>query len=483
LALGNAAGLARWGYLVVVGRHKDAFLIQIALFPFTFYTARAFGISAFTTPDGEFDQRLGLTTALLFAILIAVIAGGEFSRSRGTANGVIEALLWVFSIGISASQFLTHSKFAAVLLSIGAGWQWLALYYVMTSLVRNQNDVMSVLNAVFVMSLLNVVVRVVAKGESLIINPASQLAGQYEGAGTFGAEAGRVGSGALGPAVSYAGYLAMLITLALAMAWITRKAIYTVYAGAMAIELLNTFTRGGIYVMVLLAILLAFRATRMRLGRSLLIGFALGLPLISLVSSYLAVRGVTANPAQISNFTNRLELLRLFFADYYRPTISGTGILKDTVIALSPWFAAPVHSAYVEILDTCGPLPFVTFTLLSFSVLWISWRAYRRAGRRTLRARMWSGRVLLPCFIVALTQWMVFANTSGTSVLAYYPYEGTAIFWIVSFLALTTARSAVRLRRPRTTSSYEVNIAGKAENGSRLAGRPIRLPAHPVVSN
>ena len=438
LAGGGAFVLVYWFWQISQGRYRRAFCWLIISFPFTFYTARAFGITAYTLESdiAPFDQRLGLTTGFLLFLVLVLLLRHRLKRPNNRVGRTLEYLMWGYCITITLSQFANHSPSSAFLLSIGAAWQYLALFYLIISLITTQKDVLDLLNAIILMSLLNIVVRVLAQGQGLIINPASLLAGGFENLGTYGSEVGRVGSGALGPYGSYAGYLAVLITLGFGVYWFTGRKIYLLYMAIEFVELLNTFTRGGLLVLSLLGLLFLFGKTRSTILKTGFVGLILTLPLFPLIGSYISVRGLSLNITQIGNFSLRMDLIRLFF-EQYSLDLWGKGILKDTMFELAPWLIVPVHNGYLSILDTCGPLPFIITIVISIYSLFLSLRLYRICVRRKTEKQsfLWFS----PFLFVALLEWVIYANMSGGSILAYFPYEATSVFWIIVFLPFTFA--------------------------------------------
>lgn len=441
---GTFFGTAAWLTCVVTGRYRSAFFVSIAIFPFSFYAGRAAGVRAFSAPD--FDQFLGLTTLLLLTLFIILVATGRVRRGHGMLATSIEVILWIFAIALTASQLATHTALEGLFLSIGAAWQFVALFYLLTSLVLKERDFLSLLNALFFFSLLNIVVRVVAKGESFFVRLSSPTAGD---ATTFGADVGRVGSGALGPAMSYAGYLAMFITLALGVYFMTRKPIYLLYIGLMLMELLNTFTRGGLFVLFLLALLVFFRQTRSATLRVILPFVGLLAVSWPVVGAYVVFRGFSFDVMDLSNFSLRVELTRRFLSEY-QFSWWGNGILQPTMFELRPWLIVPVHNAYLEILDACGPVVFGLFVLLSVLVVFAAIRACRSGRARSLRHPGLNG--IAPFVLIALLQWIAYANTTSTSILAYYPYEGTAVFWIVAVVPVLLL--AMRRREALQTRDF-----------------------------
>jgi hypothetical protein len=440
LAAGNGIGCLVWLYYVARRRHRKALYTLIMLFPFTFYAGRAAGIKAFEIPD--FDQRVGLSTFLILATFFVLLLRRRLRRPPHGVPRAIEFFFWFYSVTLMMSQFATHDAFAAVTLSIGAAWQFLALFYVVVSVIRHDHDVVALLNSIFICSLLNILVRVVAKGESLFVSLSSENAGN---AISFGADVGRVGSGALGPGASYAGYLSIFITLALGMYFITRRGIYLAYVVMMLVEMVNTFTRGAFFVLGLLALLVVFKKTRaitLKIAGLILAVAALAWPILQ---KYIALRGFSFNPMQVNNFALRVRLTQMFFHDY-QFSWWGNGILQQTFFELRPWLIVPIHNGYLEILDTCGILPFAAFIIVTLLMAWYGFRISTARSRRHLR-HLVSTR-LAPFALIALLQWILFANTTSTSVLAYYPYEGIAIFWIVGALPMlihTAGRNARRV--------------------------------------
>src|SRR5258708_18812224 len=165
LLAGNVAGLSLWLFLVVTRRLRDALCVLIAISPFTYYFDRAIGIRIYGVD--AFDQRLGLMPICLFILLGACVVRGRLRRPVRAVGRAIEFAMWLFAILLTVSQFAALSPRNAFLISVGAAWQFLILFYIVTSLVRQPRDVLSLINAIFVCSLLNILVRVVAKGENL----------------------------------------------------------------------------------------------------------------------------------------------------------------------------------------------------------------------------------------------------------------------------------------------------------------------------
>jgi len=148
--------------------------------------------------------------------------------------------------------------------------------------------------------------------------------------------------------------------------------------------------------------------------------------------TYLNRRGFSLDFSQIDNFTQRIELYWLFIDNYTFP-FWGTGILNRTAFQLPTSRMALVENAYIDVLESGGVLPLLFFFLITIYSVYVLIRLCQSiegtAGARPPTSS------LIPFFLVASIQWIVFANTTSTSVMAYFPYEGMAIFWTVCFSA------------------------------------------------
>ena len=449
LISGNLFGICAWLLFFIHQKYKETLFCTVLLFPFMFYAGQALGIVSYSTDDsvGTFHQRIGLTSLLITLLGVVLLMRGRLKRPNNRSGRIIELLMWCFSISVTVSQLVTHEVLSAILLSFGATWQFLIFFYLLISLLKNEQDILQLLKAVFAMSLLNILVRVVAKGEPWILDPRSVQAGIH---GTFGSEAGRVGSGALGLAASYSGYLAILITLAFGVLLLTKKKKYVVYIAIAGVELLNTFTRGGILIVSFLGLLILFKSTRGSVLKVMFLSFFAALPLSGIVWSYLTARGFSLNFSEIANVTDRIKLYSIFFDNYAFP-FWGNGILNRTVFQLSAWRSAVVENAYVDVLESGGVLALFFFALISVYSVYVLIRLSRKQERITVWGK--ASLSLAPYFLVALIQWVVFANTTSTSVMAYFPYEGMAIFWMVCFSA------AVFMNMRHTTVPFQITVA------------------------
>jgi len=415
-----------WVNLVNNRKYLKALLSLIIAFPFTFYASKFLGLTGWTEPNSQdpFVQKVGVSTLMILILFFSMFFHKSIKKQKTKEEKVTEVLLWLFCLTITISQLVNLTFPSSIILSIGASWQFLALFYIVISVLRDEKDVIKLLNAIFIFSLLNILVRVFAKGESFIMD--------LSDADTGFTNAGRVGSGSLGWAVSYAGYLAMFITLALGVYYITKKYMYLIYILIIIIELLNTFTRGGILILLTLLVLLFFNNYRKLFIKIVPFIFISLLPFYKTIWLYISLRTITLDVFNDENFTGRMLLINLYFTKYYNFSFWGNGIFKQTLINIGgSYHYLPVHNAYIEVLDVAGIFAFIIFVFLSLYLLWLAIkgnqkRNYFRDNRVSIK----------PFILIAILQWIIFANTTSTSILAYYPYEGTAVFWLLCFTAL-----------------------------------------------
>jgi len=418
------AGGGYWLTQLAARRYKRVVNFSVAFLTFVYYGGQIVAITAFSVPtsDPPYDQKLGLFTLMIFGLFFAMASGHALKRPVDRSGKVMEGLLWMYSSFITVSQVWNHSIGSAILLSIGAGWQYLMLFYVLISVIETEKDVLRFLNSLFVFSVVNTFFLVMTKGEP-IIRSLSESASQ---------ESLREGTvGALGPPVSAAVYLAVLITLALGAFHYTRKKRYLLYIAFVFVELLNTLTRGGIFILFLLAVLLLFDVGR-PLVRRMWPLFILAIPFVNVIWKYISFRGFNIDVTKEGNFVGRLAITAIYFRDFYHFSLVGNGISQNTVVDYFGWLA-PLHNAYLEILDVCGAIVFLIFIAITIHSLRSLILIYNRRGKARPLSSGRSYISLAPFFFVALLQWVVYANTTSTSVLSYYPYEGTAVFWLICF--------------------------------------------------
>jgi len=235
----------------------------------------------------------------------------------------------------------------------------------------------------------------------------------------------RVGSGALGPAVSYGGYLAILITLSLLKLAKEKKVFDYFLIILLFIELLGTYTRGGLILLPLLILIPFFIKREVPKKNSIMTVFFFILIITFFNTAFFGVfsaRSSSSSLVEDSSFLIRLELIVNFFAKY-QTKLFGNGVGNPTYIKTGT-ATLPIHNTFIEILDQTG---FLTFLIVIILVGYVLYKLYKIKFERK---ELYFYRSFL---LVSLLQWLIFANTTATSILYYYPYEATMIFWILLF--------------------------------------------------
>ena len=402
--------------------YKEVLFISILLYTFSYYGAQIIGITVFTYTVSEipWSQRIGPTTLVVFAILLSMLSKKLIKRPISKFGRKLEILLWLYCSTMTFSQFFSHSFFSAIGLSIGAGWQFLAVFYVFISLIECEKDLLALINAMMAFSFINFIFMVIAKGPEYF----KSLSTVYNDV-----EIREGAVGALGPPVSAAVYLAILISLGVGMYLYKKNKIYLGSILLNVFLLLNTFTRGGIFILALLGLLLFIPEFRKILLGKIVLILLFSIPLWGKIWEYISYRGITIDISQEANFVIRLLLIYTFFKDFYIFSLIGNGILNPTLMQVNDWISLPLHNTYLGILDECGIFPFIIFSYFSLIIVI---KAYRIISHKKNNI---TGSIyfLLPFIFISILQWILFANTTSTSILYFYPYEGTLFFWLLCF--------------------------------------------------
>lgn len=454
LFFGATIGGLWWIFSVMAKRYKTALFSLIMLFPFTFYAGKIFGIVLISNDDLEnpFEQIIGPTTYMICFLGLMLFINRSLKRPLSLEGKIIELFLWLFAVTLTLSQLINHPFWVAIGLSFGASWQFLIVFYILISLIKNEEDMRKLTNAIIVFALLNIFFRVFGKNEPFLQDISSL---------TTEGELNRTGSGALGPSVSYAGYLAILISLTIGYISLIKKKkkyVYFVILVLLGIELLNTFTRGGIFVSIFLVILFYFKRYRNMLYKALPFFLVSCSVFLGMFWKYIAFRGIGLNIMDEHNFSIRILISILYFQSYYFFTFFGNGIFKPTLIYINDMFSPQLHNGYLEILDACGPFPFILFIIISLYSLYVLIKICLRENNLYNKAN--KSPSLKPFFLIALIQWIVYANTSATSILYYYPYEGICLFWIICFSGVIYLNiDGLNLRTKKKSSVNNVAIS------------------------
>ena len=404
--------------------YKAAFNIIIIFLPVTFYSTRLFGISAYsTTPgiDAPYTQLIGLTTFTIFVQYFVMKINGAIVKQKSKIYKSLEKLIWLFSITLTITQFFSHTIFSACLLSIGAAWQYLLIFYIISSVIENEEDFLKFIKSIFIFSIFNKIFLMIVKGVPLI----KSLTAEYT---ELSLREGNVG--ALGPPVSAAGYLAIFFTFGLAVYYYTLEKKYLVYIFFIFLEILNTFTRGGIFILFLAFIPFLFLDGK-KIYKKIILLLVLSIPFWGYFWEYISFRGFNLDVTKEDNFVARFVISYLYFTEYYYFSFVGNGLLKPTLIPYTEWLSFKLHNVYLEILDVSGVIIFFIIIILTGVVFKYLYRYSKQLTNAHFNKSI--VKVFAPFLFTAFLQWVVYANTTSTSILYFYPYEGTLFFWLLCF--------------------------------------------------
>jgi hypothetical protein len=390
----------------------------ILILPFTARASRLIGINAYEEPF--WIQRISITTILLFLLLIKCSPKDIALRRKEKPFKVFEVLLWSFAILSTISQFVNHSSLhSAFWLSIGGMWQFVALFYVISMIIHSEEDARLILKYVVLSMLLGIIVRIGTSGQIFA----------FISGGTDRLD----GTTAFGPAVSYGGYLAFIIIICTYLIRSSKKVkIAFLWIFAMIFlffEMINTFTRGATLALCFFVLLALWKSERrfvVKIGVLLLPVFIVFWPLI--------IKLLTVRPIYLNNnfFTmpgvaNRLTLIRLssphFFDNMGFGYGIGIGYLYEGVIEGQEVVA---HNLILELANSVGGIAALIFAIIYCYAMY----------RLILLSKAEGGLIITKFLAVALASWLFFANTTSTSILYYYPYEGTMLLYIVLFMSI-----------------------------------------------
>lgn len=413
--------------LILKGKYKVAFAATVISFAILGRTARLGGIPAWDNGEG-YTQVIALTHAMIFALAFGLIVArrgvnGQFQRK------VLLGLVGFATLG-TISQFFTHSLPSSVLLSIGSLWVYVALSYIVFALFEGFDGVRQLAIILTASLLLGLTLRIATTGQGFFA--VSQTADFY-----------RVDGFAFGPSVSYAGYLAIAAVLATALAMyessMLRRALFISFAAILVAEVASTGTRGALLSMLFVP--LGIAATR-RYKLSLLIFSLMGLAATVLwakIAEVLSARPIyfDGRVNTIPQWVERVELWKINAPHFFDNFGFGYGIGHQLNLALSNGVYTPSHNTFLDLSQHTGA--WATLILLAVILAVIL-----RASRDALLLADGRTRALAILALTAMFSWLFTANTTSTSLVWFYPVEGTSIFYIT----LSTVALLVRNRQP-----------------------------------
>ena len=406
-----------WLWLLFIKKdYLKALSLQIMAFPFTYKAKSAFAVLAYDPGFGSTPQKISVTTFLIIALFCILSFQRVIKRPKNREWRVFEKGLLIYAISLTVTQFFNHSFHSAVWLSIGGIWQFVFLFYILSSVIKSYDDITLLLNGLICFTFLNILMRYFSEEQALF----QQL----------GSDIIRVGAGAMGPAVSYGGYLAIMITITIALYRIKNNKLYLAITLFFFAELLNTFTRGAFLILFILLIIPAWKSERKFFSKTALILFPGLLIFGPKIWEYASYRGLSfaAKKVVISSVTNRYNLITNYFQDNFDFSFIGNGIGNLTPIWNGYRFY-PAHNITIALIDQVGIIVTIVFLFIFAHSFLIAFKKSKYDSFTNTKKSELSLFVL-----IALIQWVVFANTTSTLLNWYYPYEASAIFWIILFL-------------------------------------------------
>jgi hypothetical protein len=399
-----------WLWLIVIKRkYLEALGFQIALFPITYKASSILYVVAYSN-SSAYQQKISLTTALLIIHFLILTLKKIINRPRNRTWHKFEFVLMSYAILLTATQFFSHDISSAILLSLGAVWQYVILFYMLSSLIKTSSDVVFMIQSFVAFTLLNILFRVYSDGQIWF----SQL----------GTEIFRVGSGAMGPAVSYGGYLAIIITFAYFLYKYKGNWIYIPIMLALLLELMATFTRGGIVSLFILGVTVFWKSERKYNLKVITSMSVVAIFTGNFLWQYISTRGFELDIMKLKSVSIRFEIALEYFRELFSLSITGDGIGNFTYIYISGIKIAP-HNIIIATLMEAGIGVTLVFVFMIMFSIKVGFRYSLESDR---------GKSIISLYLmIALLQWIFFANTTSTLINWYYPYEGSTIFWFTLF--------------------------------------------------
>ena len=412
-----------WLWLLFIKKdYLKALLLQIVAFPLTYKVKNAFAILAYDPGFGGTPQKISATTFLIIALFCILSFQGVIKKPKDREWRVFEKLILLYAISLTAVQFFNHSFHSAVWLSIGGIWQFILLFYMLSSLITSYDKIVLLLNSLIGFTFVNILMRCFSEEQVLFQQLMSGVI--------------RVGAGAMGPAVSYGGYLAVMITIAFGLYRIKNNALYLVIAVFFFVELLNTFTRGAFLALFFLLLIPFWQGERKFIFRITIMLIPILLLSSETIWEFASYRGLSfgLEITKLTSVSSRIDLILNYFANHFNFSLIGNGI-GNLTLAWGGHRLLPPHNILIALIDQTGIIVALLF-MLSFS--YACYVLFKNSKNITIYNKKTS--ILSTYLFIALIQWFFFANTTSTLLNWYYPYETSAIFWMVLFLSVIISK-------------------------------------------
>ena len=403
-----------WLYMIFVKKeYLKALFMQIIIFPITYKATSVFAINAFVDQTG-YIQKVSITTFMLIILFCILIYKKKIKRLNNKSWRLFERILLSYAIILTITQLFNHSPSSALWLSIGGIWQYIIIFYALSSLVTSFNKLLLLYKSMLGFVIVNILMRIFAEKQIFV----QSLNDEYT----------RVGAGSMGPAVSYGGYLCLIITIGLLLYRLEQKKAYVLVIVIFLIELINTFTRGAILSLTFLVFLYIPKSERRIFYKISAVLVIIVISIGDIVWEYMSIRGMVFSSKifQIGNVMVRADLLKTYFENYFSFSLIGHGIGKFTLVPNLYNIEIPAHNILVALYDQAGAIVLLIFLTLFIYSFYLNIKNIRNNYDR-------QSSIMSVYIAIALFQWFFFANTTSTYLNVYYPYEASSIFWILLF--------------------------------------------------
>ena len=362
-------------------------------------------------------------TFIIFILSALILSNTDYHLKNKTEKQ-FGKILWIFAITGTFTQFINHSFYEAFWLSIGAFWQWVALFYILSGLLTKKKDVIQIIQFISFAILVGILFRIGSEGQNFV--------NILKGGGRF-----RVSSGMMvfGPAISYGGYLAIIAISTFYLIKIApnkiKKIVWVIISLIVIFEMLQTMTRGAYISFSLVVLLLLWKSERKNTFK-IITGVVLCLPFIGkfiyqlITYRQFSIIGVGDIPGVYKRLYSWKINLNYIFTHYGL----GGGIGNSKIITGLGNESITPHNIILSMCQEVGLFVTLIFLFMYFYVIKIS----------IVNSFLPQKNNIYPYFAVILIAFFIFANTTTTSILGYYPYSSILIFYLFFFLTIFMGR-------------------------------------------
>ena len=387
-------------------------------------------VSRITVNVAESGEGTSISLATFFLALLALVfhlRGFPLRKRVDSSLHGFERLLWLFAATGTLAQLVNHSLYNAVWLSLDGLWQFVLLFYIITSVANSINEIRFLIACMSGSMMLNVVLTVARLG----------MVGSYVDQ-RWGTRFFTVASSP--GAVAAYGTVLFVLTLYLARSAKTsrRASIWLVVAGLLLVSVVLTQTRGAILVLGLLGLLLIWRSERRFIATVLGLFVLVALPIRQQIFGILTRRPLSPDLIAIDLISGRLIIWQASLPGILDNLVFGFGIAKNPHFYLAFGIWVNSHNLILYLLQDVGGiatamfLGFLFYTLGKLIMVSFADSTFRGQGN------------ICAYVAIALVMWFVFATTSSLSVTTHLPSgnhaEETILFYTVLYLGWASIR-------------------------------------------